>query len=70
MTRNPSNSTELKRRRDRNLIGDGEPMACPRCAGRGHIGHGQGRYGETIGGWKNVLTPCPVCFGRGVVAAL
>jgi DnaJ-class molecular chaperone len=72
MTPNPSNSMGLKPRpvRDRNLIGDGEPMACPRCAGRGHIGHGQGRYGETIGGWKNVYTPCPVCLGRGVVAAL
>jgi hypothetical protein len=55
--------------RDRNLIGDGEPTACPRCGGRGHIGHGQGKYGETLGGWKSVVTVCPVCLGRGVIAA-
>lgn len=70
MTSNLSNSTELKRRPDPNLIGDGEPQACPRCYGRGHIGEGQGKYGETIGGWKNVFTPCPICLGRGVVSAL
>ena len=70
MTPTPSKSKELKRRRDPNLIGDGEAEACPRCFGRGHIGDGQGKYGETIGGWKNVIFPCHICLGRGVVAAL
>jgi hypothetical protein len=55
--------------RDRNLIGDGEPQTCTRCHGSCHIGDGQGRWEATHGAQHPVKSMCPVCLGRGVIAA-
>jgi hypothetical protein len=69
MSQKPQNSKGLKTHRDRNLIGDGDPQTCTRCFGTCRVGDGQGRWEATHGAQHPVHSPCPVCLGRGVIAA-